>query len=498
MEAEELRRFLNYISKTTRIVPNPAAERKAESARICVNSGWLPLNPLLLQEIQQKLESGVYVENRTQLFDDLRGDLSLFTHAIRFMRNRLTEPEPTVNPAAGLAELDDEDLRKMLLTPALRHSKHKLSGINKLRSDIIKSSYASGNAAHAIAVEGVSAGVDIEPNSAYSCALLRQLGWNLIAWNYSPVLGSVLRNSKSEEEAARATKALIGISPIELSAEYAREWLLTPELRDAIQPNYSSYFGSATARVHAIRSVCEVSEAFGRTQAPSRFPGAEKQWERKSKQLESLVPEIDLQAFKSAVEEQTGRQLESLHQAAIKRRPATVQIFAAEKAVAHSKRSFESNTFLRKCPEAMREQFRPVYDEMKDNAPSAAALQSLVSKAIPAAGFAGGVIYLLDGRNSDLVPAIKIGAAINNISKHLNSLLAASAEEAFNSEVPMRKEEIVDNQLHVEHISASFGRAEKPGVLLLELSAEAAQTPEHDGTLYFKAIRQCLHDCLAI
>ncbi|MFN8391746.1 MAG: HDOD domain-containing protein [Bdellovibrionota bacterium] len=495
---------MEILSKSIRVIPDVATQRKAESTLAHIGGAWLPVNPILCEQIQEKFRSGEYANDRAQLVDDLCGDLSLLTHAVKFLRARVEEPVPSLQPLRELMTIDDSTLSKLMLAPFTSLSRHRLSASNRLKNDIFKTTFHAANAAHTIALQGASEGLAIQPENARFCTLFRQLGWNLIAWNYPSVLAGVLRSTRSNpKDTGRNLRKVLGMTPEELGSRYANDWLLAPELRDVIQSaSQSQPFGAdrPTSSLYLLQSACELGESFSRLRSPERFPHAEREWERKSDQLKALAPNLAVTSLQAVVDETTDQQIELMQRATAKARPTRVSVTVTPKVAQRDKtpRSFAGNQFLQKCPEHIQEQFRQVYDSIKEAGPCVEALQSLVTKAIPASGFASGIIYLLDQRRFDLVPAAKFGGSERSAHPKIKKLFESSAQDALTSDLPVRKEDVSDDGISVEHVSAAFGDSSTPGVLLLEVGDEASTDPAHNTTLYFKAIRQCLNDCLAL
>lgn len=485
------------ISKSTKVIPNPEVERKAQATLVHVTNGWMPAHQESLQKIHALLGREDLDEHRTELAAAIKADLALLAHFARAARGQLGEPVATIHPIHSLEEIDTETLRSIFSIGAEQLSRHKIRACTRVKSELLRSALVASSAAERIASGAVESDLLIDPETAYAGASFRQLGWNLVAWNYPDLVSSALRMSSGDKaKASTYLKKLLGYSPEQLSEQLAHGFLLQPDLRDAVAlstPGKILPMANTAARL--LSTVCEVGESYSRVSSERATAQDERDWESRSKELKIIAPELSVERLRKDVDERVGETVERWKSLASQGRMQQRIVSAAKEA---PKRTFDSNRYLQRCPETIQEQFRPVYEEISPAGPSVDALQSLVGKAIPAAGFSGGCIFLLNDRQTDLVPAVRLGNVAAQHDKKLFSLLETSALEAFNSEVPVRKQEVTDDGAVLEHVCAAFGGAERPGVLILEVAREISGHPDFDSTLYFKAVRQCLHDCLAV
>ena len=487
------------VSKSIRIVPSsPDRERKAQATLAHVTKGWIPPNPATFEKIHLDVHSGRYDYDRTPLVEEVKSDLSVLTHVAKFLRNRLEEPTPSIHPLRDLHAVSEEDLRAMFACTPGKISKHRITGSTRIKSEILQTTLAASSAAQLIATKASESDLPVSSETAYVSTAFRNLGWNLIAWNYPDLTSSALRVARGDRKAAGAyLKNVLGYSPEELSEKASSAMLLQPEIRDAIAlgtPGRQLVTASIESRLLA--TVSDLGESFTRVNRPGASESDRKDWQQRSKELVALAPGLDVEELAAEVHETAGRA--AVQWGSVTSRATRAPREEETPAQKAPKRSFDANRYLQKCPETIKAEFKPVYEEIRGDGASVDALQSLVGKAIPAAGFSGGCIYLMHNLKPNLIPAVRLGTAPTGRNKKLQSLLEASAMEAFNSDVPMRKQEMTEDGLVMEHVCAAFGDAERPGVLVLEVSREVAGDPEYDSALMFKAVRQCLHDCLAM
>ena len=75
--------------------------------------------------------------------------------------------------------------------------------------------------------------------------------------------------------------------------------------------------------------------------------------------------------------------------------------------------------------------------------------------------------------------------------KEDNPILAA-----LNSQIPVKREDTLLFGERVSIVSGAFGDAEKTGVLYLEIDNSQVDVSSMEPVLRFKAIQQCLNECL--
>lgn len=500
---------MGYISKTTRVIPNFAAQRKMESTLAHVSKGWFPLDPVLLQQINEKFQEGFYESNPRALLEDVKGDLALLSHTAKFIRARIEEPVAVLNPLRDLRFLPPDELERLFSISSHHVSKHKLSGCGKVRMQMLKNAVIAANTAEVFAGEARASGTAVDVDTAFSATAFQQIGWNLLSWNYPDLVSRTLRSTQRDRtEASIQLKSVLGISPNQMSAHFASSWLFEPLLGHSISGNNGLSIRENSEEKESLRvlaSVKDAAESFAAIETGLASKKDEAIWEARQANLRTIIPDVDFSSVGKKVAEKSGAFLERLeYQTAAKRSIAVTQAISrsatesASRASAATERSFASNRYLQKCPEELQELFKPIYAAITDVGASITALETLVKDALPASGFSGGCIYLLDPLKANLVPAVKFGESHQVRGSKFQTLLETAALESFTSDTPMRKQEITDTGDVLEHVCASFGDAQRPGVLLLEVSERSAQAPDFDSTLVFKAVRQCLHHCLDI
>ena len=120
----------------------------------------------------------------------------------------------------------------------------------------------------------------------------------------------------------------------------------------------------------------------------------------------------------------------------------------------------------------------------------------------PQSGFARGCIYMYDPEKRALCPAIKFGdmpkerlRAIKVSSVLAQFELVASA---FSLKTPLREESLTEAGQRVTIIVSAIGQATRVGVFYLETCENFTDTVAPDPMPVYRAVHQCLCDCLNV
>ena len=319
---------------------------------------------------------------------------------------------------------------------------------------------------------------------SFSASMMRQVGLNLLAWNYPSFLFRILKDhSGSAAEQDKALSRLFGYTPLTLAAACGRKWNLSPALLAAVENT------PANTPLNPLREVCEISDIFGKKQHKSVFPGAAREWEERAGRLGQLIGTENIKEIEERVEHALEQRLREIFNAEPKR---FQQMFDLARPGAR-RRIWVENPYLENLPEDMRDELVRIHETVRAGEGILVSLSALTESAIPNSGFARGVICVQNKWNRSLRLAVRIGLSADD-GAELRSL-AASAIEAQASMIPVLSEIRFETSA-VTRISSSFGSDDARGVLVLELTESAASDPDRNNLAYFKALRRCLEHCL--
>lgn len=474
---------MNVISKTTTVVRDFEAERRREGTITHLSRTWFPARAEALEVINRRAEDGTYSATPTLLIEDLKNDLALCGKVISALTPDADSERYFLSPLEDLQNMSVEEIIHLLPKSLASLSPHRFERASTALKSVVNCSITSSLATETFARTAAERGVAVTETNAFSCSLLRQLGLNLLAWNYPSILFRVLKNTPSDR-IDQALKSAFGFSPLSLGSELARRWRIEPAMRATLEP-------LAPYQKHEpLRDVCELGDLFGQKQHKAIFPAAAKEWEERKEYLKHLIGTESTKEIEERVEAVVEQHLMSL----FRTEPKTLNAsFSVLRPSTPSPAIWSVNPFLKDLPVELHREYESIYENLERADKNVAALKGLTDRAIPASGFARGVICLEEVETETLKPAIPIGLKSGE-GRALKSLLI-TASEARESSIPMMQEE-VSAQGRVRRISGAFRANTRRGVLVLELNSSAAADPKRDNVLLFKAARACLERCL--
>lgn len=490
-------------------VQTPEESKRVNKAGITdtknyVLGSWFPVNGPLLRELQKKMAAGVYDNNRNELITDLKSDFTLFAAFIKGLPEISSDTNGSVSPSEVLREAEIDTIRKILGVSESEVSTHNFASMVKSQAVRVKHSLVSCSTADLMAGKS-----DTDTVTVYTAALFRQLGHNLLAWNYPRIYSRVLNQvAAGEGDLDRLLIKAFGFSPLNLASDIAEDWHLAPEIRCALGQELSSNELS-TLKVdprdirrvsEQINKLCNIGETMAKIGDPEHFPEAPFYWKKVSHEVTNILGPNGLEILTNQVESLTAR----------------YQAFAPtlfegklsweenlEKANEHyAANQLTRNPDVSKCPSDLQEVLKQIYRFIVPGQISTQALEMLIGKAIPLAGFARGCLYLVDAHSMKLVPTVRIG---DRPVEHYKPLMCGHNTEsnspivaALSSMSPIRQEGAL---MHGERVSITVGQignSDKQGVLYLEMSDGLTDAPSHEALLRFRAISRCLNECLAL
>jgi hypothetical protein len=469
--------------------------------------GWFPVNQTLLEKIKQNFKEGFYNNNREDLIGDIKKDFSLFSHVLRSLGRIVEEDKKSKSPIAILREAEIEELKRVLDAPSSELSLHVFDASQKAQTNRIRHLIVSCGAA-----EAMSAARGLDTELALVCAVIRQLGLTLIAYNYPRIYAQALSALKKDEDSLeRILKKILGFSPLQLGIKAGLNWSTNPQLRvgwgeDLSEPDLADplsvfrHRGDNTKEGEELRRICEVGEELARLTDPEHFPSSEKRWGAVNTQIRTFLGPHGMQLIKERVESHSTAYL-ALDNLLFK------TDLAPEKSVnqanqQYQKKLLEKNTFIKELEIELKESFHDVYRLISIDALSTEAVSLLVGDVAPQSGFDRGCFYLADYKRMKLMPILRLGRAELVDYKPLNMIDEGSnvhpVVEALDSQTPLRQENCMINGEAYSFIAGCLGSTEKKGVLFLEMSGKLASKDRSYSVNLFKAIRHTLTDCLMI
>jgi len=415
------------------------------------------------------------------------------------LRSLITPEDFDKHPVKVIKHFDSARLAALLETNEEKISTHRLDQTTDIQARSTRSALISTGACYAIANR-----TEFDPDVVVTFAMLRQLGFMLVGWNYPRTYQKALATLASTGgDLEKLLTSYLGFSPLHLGLSLTVNWSTNPGLYLGCGVgvpeglSIQSLGAAELASTKEITRVCEIGEALARVNDPEHFPAGKREWERVISDITDYVGDGGLSLIQSAI----AANCESYRKVSPKlfeldftkpRAPQTGVTGGGAKLLA-------TNLSVKKCPEKVQEHFLAVYQEISEGQISIEGLNVLVKDLIPLCGFVRGCVYLADSGGQVLVPRLKIGESDISRYKALKSSSTKQSHpvlESLSSQIPIKQENVFMYGELVSHVTGTFGNREKVGVLYLEIGGELLQQESQVALMYFKAIKHALNDCL--
>lgn len=496
--------LISSVSETRVEDPHLRNRRLREATRY-VTRPWLPPSPAVLKRIQDSLKSPGTLKV-SDVHADLKSDFALFSHCLRKVGSSLADKGSDQTPVAAIQAMPMEKLREILTAPAGEWTTHDMGSVKDVQLSRVRHSVISCSA-----VEVLAANSNLDPGLAMACSMIRELGFLLVAWNYPSsylrARGQLEDKVQHPESFEDGLEKLLGFSPVQLGFEVAGAWCQHPLFVSVMNGGRSLKGGksepdsSLAEDAALLRQFLRAGEILARINDPASYPDAAKDWKIAEETLKQYLGATGVRIIRERIDQLYPHYValsDSLF-------PDDLSPESAARAMNHqySRKLLEENVFVRRCPPELKMLFVETYEGIQQNAPSASAVNTLVGRVIPTAGFVSGCVYLLDPTKMVLVPKLLIGGArektFKTISCSCGGLKSHPVSEAFHCTTPLKEEGAILNGDVVSHITGRFGSGDRMGVLYLEFKDQFEEIlTSEDRLLYFKAIRQALSDILSL
>ncbi|MDC0358433.1 HDOD domain-containing protein, partial [Oligoflexia bacterium] len=352
--------------------------------------------------------------------------------------------------------------------------------------------------------ELLAPGCNLDPETGYATALLRQLGLTLIAWNYPHIYARAFARVKEGVALDEAITVLLGFSPALLGISLAKKWNLTPQVQLALRNKKKAQLSTQnsnnqiSAASDALRKICQTGEMLARAANPDHYPTAQHDWEEASQVIKHTLGAKGMELVREKIAKNC------THYASTQTKLFTniSNLQDQYKARIHRKQlPEEKNRYLLKCPLPIKQKLRALYEQLQTDTISKDNILTLVKEIIPAAGFQSGCVYSYEPTLEKLVPLLTIGStSLSRFEAVECSPLSNDQRiirKAFGSDAPVVEKQVWSPG-HCASIAAPFGFIQRAGVLYLETSPQLANSLNYSALNIFNAMNQALMDCLKI
>ncbi len=469
-----------------------------QTARVAghVAKNWFPVNTTHLSEIRAGIAKGAYSKNSLLL--DIKSDIALYTLCVRRLAQMAHDGGIGGLTPVELFNHAELDTLTALVNSNIDSEIHlKLQSGSDVQAGRLKASLISATTAEII----VNAN-SISSELGFSCAVLRQLGLTLIAWNYPHVYRRALENSGIVGTTLESEiQKVLGFTPANLALNIIKDWNLSPVINEVLSEQNSDGGNILSDVATSVIEACRIGESLARANDPENYPSALHDWNTAEEAIEKTLGQKGM----IKVRETIARNLRAYATAS----PKTFSIPAAENIpnricrFEYSKKLASKNTFLEGCSPLLKMQLRELYSTFTINEIARDSIQKLIRDIIPGAGFERGCIFMFEQSSNSLIPVLKIGAIPEELSKNI-SLKDTGAKDNYivsgylstNTVKHVKKNEY--GEVENTWFCGGLGEEKRTGVLYLEASNSLISRSETNPEVQFLAIKQCLADCLAI
>ena len=450
---------------------------------------WFPVSPAVLQRVQQRVHAKYYHHNPQDLINDVRSDASLYLYCVRKLR-RIIKRCQSAEDSEQLLSSIGTIICELNLKQGNHAADTSLPFQLERQREIILSSTV---------VDLLGEKLEMDRDAGFTCALLRQLGFALIAWNYPTIYRQAVDEVAAQSAAGRTDlntvlHSNLGFSPAMLGMRFAEAWGLPADFSNEVG-SQSQYEPQPKRGRGSLAVLCEIGEAFARANNPHHYPNPRNDWD-----LAMNVLRHHLGADGARVVQQRAG---SIYGDAVKTiLPACSDAPASCEGLSYGECRFQHNLFVKPLPALLQEQIKTLYNGLNEVKVNPELIRVLLQDIAGQIGFGSAVVYTLDPAEATLNPVFRKGkprfTALRPISTTARPNDTDPIRRAFASDLVVSEEGRLLNGTSRLIIAMPIRGKSKVGVLYLEQAENASATDEVESMLGAKLIASCLKDLLLL
>lgn len=460
--------------KTTIVFRGRANLPQARSTIDFVGKRLPPVNSEIYKSIKSNLASKQDF-NRARLIEDVKSDPFILLNSTKRLPSIIDQPQRYIDPILALQDIEQEKLEELFRNPFPSSHEHRLDKMTKQQALTLKLTIACAKYAEALSQKS-----NTTPSIAFASALFRQLGLNLIAWNYPSVYSSALARHRSKgEDLNNELEKLLGISPRKLGARLLQEWSIKVPSQE--QDN------QAKDNLIDLAEICALCED------PENFPEAKNRFAEREEEIKKLLDSDTIDKIKDSINENISRFakispiVNKVTRKTLTKEPLS-PLFLSDIIL-------QRNPLLSKTSSEIKIAFQEVYSKLLNRTFSPEAVKLLVEKVVPSIGFEHGCLYLTNKKSPlYLDAALRFGniplSAYTKFLDTTNNMI----KESVDTLTPCRADGLGISGNISTYITAGFTHIRHEGVLYLEMANDLREDPTFEATLIFQIIRQALKD----
>lgn len=451
---------------------------------------WFPFDQATYKKIVNSITSldlREEKESKEKILQELRKDSSLYLLCLKQVQSKTrrvrTEDSSFLNSIFETATL--EELVEAIKSVSDFKVCHDLKSASQLQSKRLSEMIIASNAA-----EHLSSAYEISNDVCYSSALIRQLGYTLLAWNYPKIYEKITSKPLSKSELDAEILTNLGFSASMLAFSVLKRFGLEFEYEKVFEEKKSSMLGDAILNIHKI---CEIGEALSRAVNPDIYRTAKEDYVLAEAHLAEKLGSGAIAEIFSKSDGPSSSNNSLLKDALLF---GSEEIERSIERVHYGKNLSSKNTYLKALPEKEKELSLKVYSHLDPNKISQDALRIFTKELVPQSIFSSTVVYLLDPIEEMLYPSLIVGKPRVFMPRTVRlktpgdlDILVSSLELVS----PIKEDKLIDNT-NIVIVASSFGDP-TVGVFYVEIEKDTDQINVNQ---YFKAIRNLFKDSLAI
>lgn len=465
------------------IFKSDSNSRRIDRALQHVSKPWFPMNPDVLKRVREGLDRGDYDNDFNALLAELKSDFALFTFVVKELTQKAvlqSVSQAIINNPIELIRWGGSGHIKEVLAEQQKmpnvHSLHwsEPFQIQRLRETAISASTASA----------LSEKRNLDPELGFSRGVIREIGLNLIAWNYPSVYSKVLDNLKADQSLDDELSKELGFTPSILAMR-----VMHPE-----QPGSEPLDPSQETTWAIYDELCEIGESLARAENPETYPSAENDWQTAKTFLTNTLGEQAINIIRSRALENAKHYQKTLPEVF-----GDLDQFDPQLEIDKHNRMTRAleERYLKYCSPNVQQALKELYAEMSNEEVNKGLIRRLLKTIVPEAGFTGGCVFVVDPSSLSLKPRTLIGKVqmreISNVA--LGPGDAAVSALSAPQLVIQRSEDLSNSAL--TGIYSALGGRKKIGVLYLETPQQSPQ-PDESTLGCFEVIKKALCDALLL
>lgn len=485
--------------------PSDPSEKRLIRAAKHVSLHWFPINPVVLSTLKNGFQNGSFTTGVEPLLLLLKKDFALFTFVtkelIAVAEKRGAPIEIRGNPIELIRWAGTDEIEAIIMNEGAIPFTHQLNSGEDFQNALLRETVLVASTAEVLSEEK-----QLDPNMGFCRGVVREIGLNLIAWNYPTLYARVLKQLTPRLSLDEHLTEELGFSPLTLAMHILKPAIKMSAAEEAkLEQTWAVY-----------DQLCTIGEALAHASNPDAYPTAENDWKMAHEFITEAVGEGGFALIRHRAV-QHAKEYSAILPGTFEDLPR----FDPEERLQSHKRGSRAldNHYLKQCPPHVQAALRTLYSEMPRTSVSKNALEKLIKEIIPNSGFTGGCVFVVDPATLALTPRTIIGQVILRpirkvalktapgsgsnalISETILSAAGSSADlaaSAFACTHPLLERTDSLQEGALAGIYSSLGSRARIGVLYLELPEKQLNDPEARSLQLFKALRQTLCDVLMV